>query len=94
MDLDEGVAIRVESPELELLREDLAGEFHGLLTSQDAGHWTPHVTIQNKVEPRVARKLLDAMRSGFQPRPIGISGLRLIRYREGEWEPLAAWPFR
>ena len=65
MDLDSGVAIRIESPELEALREDLAEAFHGLLTSQDTGRWTPHVTIQNKAEPRTARKLLEAMRAGL-----------------------------
>lgn len=94
MDLDSGVAIRIESPELEALREDLAEAFHGLLTSQDTGRWTPHVTIQNKAEPRTARKLLEAMRAAFQPRPIAIAGLGLIRYREGEWEQLGRWRFR
>ena len=94
MDLDGGVAVRLESPELEMLRDDLAAEFRGLLTSQDRGRWTPHVTIQNKAVPRTARKLLDAMRAAFEPRPIGIAGLELVRYREGEWEPLATWRFR
>lgn len=94
MALDGGVAVRVESPELETLRDDLADAFRGLLTSQDLGRWTPHVTIQNKAEPGKARKLLDAMRSAFEPRAMGISGLGLIRYRGGEWEPLAAWRFR
>lgn len=94
MDLDGGVAIRIESAELGNLRDQLADAFHGLLTAQDLGKWTPHVTIQNKVEPRVARKLLQAMRSGFEPRPIGIAGLQLVRYREGAWEPVATWRFR
>ena len=94
MDLDSGVAIRIESLELERIRDDLVSEFHGLLTAQDMGRWTPHVTIQNKAEPRVARKLLQAMRAAFEPRPVGITGLQLIRYREGEWDPLAVWRFR
>jgi hypothetical protein len=94
IDLDSGVAIRIDSPELERIREALASEFHGLLTAQDSGRWTPHVTIQNKAEPRIARKLLVAMRTAFEPRPVGISGLQLVRYREGEWEPLASWRFR
>lgn len=94
MDLDSGVAVRVESEELERLRDDLAGEFRGLLTAQDSGPWTPHVTIQNKVEPRVARALLRQMRSALEPRPLRINGLLLIRYAEGEWEPLASYRFR
>jgi hypothetical protein len=94
MDLDAGVALRIASPDLEQIRADLAGEFHGLLTSQDIGRWTPHVTIQNKVEPRVARALLREIRNGFEPRPIRIAGLQLIRYQEGEWEPVAVCRFR
>lgn len=94
MDLDGGVAIRLESDELEQVRDDLADEFRGLLTAQDLGPWTPHVTIQNKVEPRVARALLREIRSTLEPRPLRITGLLLMRYAEGKWEPLASYRFR
>ena len=94
MDLDSGVALRIISQDLERIRNELAEEFRGLLTSQDEGRWTPHVTIQNKVEPRVARSLLGALREGFESRALEVSGLQLIRYLEGKWEPLASWRFR
>lgn len=94
MDLDSGVALRVASEELERIREQLAGEFHGLLSAQDVGRWTPHVTIQNKVEPREARALLRQAREEFEPRALGIAGLQLIRYVDREWEPLASYRFR
>jgi hypothetical protein len=94
MDLDSGVALRVSSPQLEQMREELAQEFHGLLTAQDSGRWVPHVTIQNKVAPRTARLLLGQLRAQFEPRPLKIGGLRLIRYIEGEWESLAGYRFR
>ena len=94
MDLDSGVALRIASPELEAIRDELAAEFRGLLTVQDQGSWTPHVTIQNKVEPSEARKLLCEMRASFEPRAIEIAGLQLIRYVEGEWEPVARFAFR
>lgn len=94
LDLDSGVALRVSSPALECLREELADEFHGLLTSQDTGPWTPHVTIQNKAEPRDARKLLQQMRASFEPRALEVTGIELIRYREGEWQPLSRFGFR
>ena len=94
IDLDSGVAFRVASQELERVRDELAGEFHGLLTAQDMGRWTPHVTIQNKVEPRIAGALLRAMREAFEPRPLRIAGLQLVRYVEGQWEPLASYGFR
>ena len=94
MDLDSGVAMRVHSPDLQSLRDELAVECHGLLTSQDVGRWTPHVTIQNKVEPRVARALLGALRDHFEPRSLTIRGVELVRYVEGEWQPLGDWRFR
>ncbi len=94
MDLDSGVALRVHSPELEHLRDELAEDYHGLLTSQDAGRWTPHVTIQNKVEPRVARALLRELRDQLDPRSLAIRGLELVRYVEGDWNPLGEWSFR
>ena len=94
MDLDSGVAVRVASPALERIRDGLADEFHGLLTFQDMGRWTPHVTIQNKVEPRVARRLLRQMRETFEPRSLAVTGLQLVRYDSGEWQPLAAYRFR
>lgn len=93
IDLDSGAAFRVDSPELEAIRAELADEFHGLLTSQDMGPWTPHVTIQNKAEPREARALVRTLRSGFEPRPLHIAGLELVRYAGGPWEPLARWRF-
>jgi len=92
MDLDGGVALRVQSPDLEAVREELAGEFRGLLTSQDVGRWVPHVTIQNKVEPREARALIRELR-GFEPRPLKISGLALVRYMESDWQPLSSHRF-
>lgn len=94
MDLDSGVALRVESDGLGEIRDQLAEEFHGLLSAQDRGRWTPHVTIQNKVEPRIARALLSETRVRFEPRALRIAGLQLIRYVEGEWEPLASFGFR
>lgn len=94
MDLDRGVALRVSSEELERIRDELAAEFHGLLSAQDVGRWTPHVTIQNKVEPRAARRLLQQMRAELEPRPLKIGGLQLIRYMQGKWEPLASYRFR
>lgn len=94
MDLDGGVAIRIDSPVLEAIRDDLAEDLRGLLTAQDTGRWAPHVTIQNKVEQRVARRLLHAMRESFEPRPIGITGLQLVRYVNGGWEFLASRRFR
>lgn len=94
LDMDSGVALRIRSAELDEIRDRLAEEFRGLLTAQDLGGWTAHVTIQNKAEPRAARELLRQMRTGFEPRPLEISGLELVRYMEGGWAPIARYGFR
>jgi hypothetical protein len=94
MDLGAGTALRVESEELEDIRYDLALALHGLLTPQDAGPWRPHVTVQNKVEPREARRLQGALRGRYEGRPLAIRGLAVWRYLDGPWEPVRDWSFR
>ena len=89
-----GVAYRIHSPQLEDLRAELAERFHGLLTAQDAAGWQPHVTIQNKVAPAVARKLFAALSANFQQRALAITGFALHEYLGGPWAPLGRWPFR
>jgi hypothetical protein len=93
MDLRGGVAIRISSDALDRLREELSEDFHGLLSAQDRG-WIPHITIQNKVEPKAARALLHSLQKDFRPQPLQIVGLELVRYSEGEWERLANYRFR
>jgi hypothetical protein len=94
MDLGGGVAFRIVSEDLDRIRDELAEAFHGMLGAQDSGGWRPHVTIQNKVPVREARKLVDALEAGFMARPLGIRGLGLHRYLRGPWETLQVWAFR
>lgn len=94
MDLGRGVAFRVVSPDLDRIRDALAADLHGVLSAQDSGGWRPHVTIQNKVAPKVARALAESLRCDFRPRPLEISGLGLHRYLNGPWERVALYPFR
>lgn len=94
MDLGGGVAFRVISDDLDALRGELADDLHGLLGAQDSGGWRPHVTIQNKVAPKVARELVRSLERDFQPRPLRISGLGLNRYLGGPWETIAVYKFR
>jgi hypothetical protein len=82
------------SIDLDQIRRELAGCFHGLLSAQDAGGWRPHVTIQNKVPVREARALIEQLQRSFHPRPLAISGLGLHRYLGGPWEKLATYSFR
>jgi hypothetical protein len=94
MDLGEGTALRVESEELEDIRYDLALALRGLLTPQDAAAWRPHVTIQNKVEPKEAKRLQARLRATFERRPLAIKGLAVWRYLDGPWEPVKSYTFR
>ena len=94
LDLGGGTALAVESEELEDIRYDLALAFRGLLTPQDIAPWRAHITIQNKVEPREAKRLQAVLRAGFEPRPLAIRGLAVWRYMDGPWEPVKSYPFR
>jgi hypothetical protein len=94
IDLGGGTALRVESEGLEDIRYDLALALQGLLTPQDRAPWRPHVTVQNKVEPREAKALQARLRAGFERRPLTIKGLALWRYLDGPWEPVRSWTFR
>jgi hypothetical protein len=94
MNLGRGVAYRVVSPELDAIRAEIVDRFHGMLTAQDGQGWRPHVTIQNKVAPKVARALLEQLSRDFRPRPLAIKGLGLHRYLDGPWERLASYSFR
>jgi 2'-5' RNA ligase len=92
--LGRGVAVRILSPQLGALREELAEAFHGMLTPQDAAGWRPHVTIQNKVSAAEARDLLALLSATFRPRRVEVLGLAAWWYRGGPWEPLAQYAFR
>ena len=94
IDLGGGTAFRVESDELEDLRADLAVALHGLLAAQDKGRWTPLVTIQNKVDPREAKRLQQSLRANFELRPLVIKGLASWHYLGGPWQPLRTYSFR
>lgn len=94
MDLGGGVAFRIVSPDLYRIRSELGTGLHGLLTAQDSQGWRPHVTVQNKVSPKIARALLEQLQTHFSPRPLGIAGLALHRYLGGPWKTLQRYRFR
>jgi 2'-5' RNA ligase len=93
MSLGRGVAVKIDSPGLAAIRRDLCEAFGSVLTPQDAGGWRPHVTIQNKVAPAVAKLLLASLSADFRPREVEIAGLAAWWYRGGPWEPLSRHMF-
>lgn len=93
MNLGRGVAYRIESPELESIRAEIADAFAPMLVPQDRAGWRPHVTVQNKVEPSDAKALLATLSAGFAPRPVRIAGLASWWYRGGPWEAFSRHMF-
>jgi 2'-5' RNA ligase len=92
--LGRGVAYRIQSPELDRLRGNLASAFAPWLTRQDQASFRPHITVQNKVEPEEARRLLEALQMEFEPFHIFAEGLLLWRYLGGPWALVRRFDFR
>ncbi len=92
MALGRGVAVRIEAPGLAELRAALAARWESWLTPQDRQKLRAHVTVQNKVDPEVARALHAELAAGFEPFPVRIERLCLWRYLGGPWEARAAFP--
>ena len=93
MGLGTGNAYRIESLVLDDMRWRLAEAFAPLLMAQDRADWVPHVTVQNKVKPSVAKVTKDAIAATFRPRPLSIIGLAAYHYRDGPWEEIAGYAF-
>lgn len=87
--LGQGVAYRIDSPELEEIRAYLADIWSAVLLPQDRAPWRPHVTIQNKVKAAEARALLHQLKQDFRPLPLAVSGFGSWWYRGGPWEQLS-----
>ncbi|MFQ1000433.1 2'-5' RNA ligase family protein [Modestobacter sp. SSW1-42] len=91
--LGRGVAIDLDAPELTALRRDLAAAFDPWLTRQDRQWSRPHVTVQNKVEPDVARALYEELSASFVPETVTARGLGLWTYLGGPWSPEGEFAF-
>ncbi len=91
--LGRGVAYTLDAPELTALRASLARAWSSMLTPQDRQRHAPHVTVQNKVAPDVARALHDRLAADFVPYRVRARGLGLWRYLGGPWEPVDEFAF-
>ncbi|MCW1382864.1 2'-5' RNA ligase family protein [Novosphingobium sp. KCTC 2891] len=94
MDLGRGTAFAISSPDLLVVRAEIAERFHGLLTQQDQQKPRLHVTVQNKVTTAEARTLQRELAEVFIPRDFAFAGLELHFYRGGPWEAAGRWAFR
>jgi 2'-5' RNA ligase len=93
MSLGRGVAYRLRSAELQSLHRSLQVLWHAQLSPQDRQGYRPHVTVQNKVSPEVARRTLAQLRERFEPFSITARALRLWRYDGGPWTFRDRFPF-
>jgi 2'-5' RNA ligase superfamily protein len=91
--LGRGVAYDLRSPELDAVRAGLARSWGRWLVPQDRGRKRPHVTVQNKVAPEVARALHADLAAAFVPESAEVPELRLWRYLGGPWESVSRHPF-
>jgi hypothetical protein len=86
--LGKGVAYTVDAPELKKFRAELARRWQPWLEAQDLQKLSPHVTVQNKVDPRTAKALYAHLASTFEPFEAIVEGVSLWRYLGGPWEPV------
>lgn len=91
--LGRGVAIEVRSEALLRLRARLARQFRHWLTAQDSQGYRPHVTIQNKVPPDVARQLFQFLMQEWRTSQASAEGLLLWEYLGGPWKRVADFSF-
>lgn len=94
MSLGRGTAIKLTSPEILPIRDDIADHFHGMLTAQDQHRPRLHVTVQNKVTSTEAKALQAELEPEIQPQGFRFRGLALYRYMGGPWEPIREFAFR
>ena len=81
-----GVMYTLDNPTLPALHKRLQRQWQAWLTPQDQQGLRPHITVQNKVDPAVARRLHEELATGFQPFEALGTGLALWAYRGGPWE--------
>ncbi|HUR96909.1 MAG TPA: 2'-5' RNA ligase family protein [Pyrinomonadaceae bacterium] len=91
--LGRGVAMSIESKDLATVRATIASRWANVLTAQDRQSFRPHITVQNKVEPSVAKELLAKLSSHDHPASGWSTGLELWRYMGGPWEALKFYEF-
>ena len=91
--LGRGVAIAYQARELTRLHGQLAMVWAGWLSAQDRQSFRAHVTVQNKVEPKVARALLETLRDELEPPTCRVEGLDLWRYLGGPWAHVETYRF-
>lgn len=92
--LGKGVAYRLAAAELVSLQAELTRSFAEELSPQDRQRFQPHVVVQNKVTPEVARALLLELERSFVPWTVRAEGLDLWHYLGGPWRHARSFLFQ
>ena len=92
--IGKGVAFKIESPLLIELHKSLQKNWEKWLTPQDKQKLWPHITVQNKVHPTVAKETLLQLKESFQPFQAFGLGFQLWSYEGGPWTLIKEFPFR
>ena len=88
-----GVQLPLVAPELDAVHAELVRAWTPWLTAQDLQGFRPHVVVQNKVAPDVARAALAELARTALPDRCAAVGLGLWYYRGGPWEPVRTFAF-
>lgn len=91
--LGRGAAIEIESSDLNRLRDELKNKWLEFLTNQDRQKFKPHITVQNKVAPEAARRLLDELSKEWTSRDGAGIGIELWHYLNGPWKLVREFAF-
>jgi len=91
--LGRGVAYLLASSDLVTRHRQLQRSWRDMLTAQDRQPLRPHITVQNKVAPDVARSTLAALRGIFTPFAVNAIGYDVWRYDGGPWSHVTRIPF-
>lgn len=91
--IGKGVAYKIESPELMKLHKTMQEEWRQWLVPQDKQKLWPHVTVQNKVSPTIAKETVHELQKDFQPFTAQALGFSLWHYEGGPWRFEADYKF-
>ncbi|RSK45325.1 2'-5' RNA ligase family protein [Hymenobacter rigui] len=91
--LGNGVAYSLDNARLLQVHRTLQQQWAEWLTPQDRQPLRPHITVQNKVAPAVAKALHEELQNSFRPAVIQGTGFTVWAYQGGPWQQLAQIPF-
>jgi 2'-5' RNA ligase len=92
--LGRGVAVALDAPGLTTLHAHLADAFAPHVTPQDRQRYTPHVTVQNKVDAASARSLASALDASFVPVEARVAAVAIWHYQpDGTWQLASRLPW-